>query len=400
MVSLGYPKHAGDSTVPFIEEIVRSLVARGHLIDVVVPHHPDFRQADDSNIRFFPYRYSPFPGYSPWGYGQSFAAGARIRAALVPLLPVVAVALRRAVTQRLSAENYDLVHAHWVLPNGSAAASTARSRNVPLVITLHGSDVAMAERYRPLRELARRTFLAADAVTATSTQLLHRAEALGADPGRASTTYIGVDGDRFTPRPPDPTVRQRLGASPETFLVVAVGRLAEVKGFEHLIAAAAQMQNTAVAIVGDGELRTKLEKDAVRSAASVKLVGAMSPDGVAEAMAAADAVVVPSVVDRAGRVDATTSTALEAMASGRPLVASSVGGIPEIVKDELNGLLVPPKDPAALSNAIERLRRDAPLRKRIADEGRRFALGRSWSATAGEFERIYEQAVNRRSRLE
>src|SRR2546423_1810916 len=155
-VTLGYPKEPGDPTAPFIDAIVRGLARRGHDIDVVLPQHPDFRYPDGGGVRFFPYRYSPSPRLSPWGFGQTFDATTRVRAQVVPLLPAIAFSLRRAIARRLARKPYDLVHAHWVLPNGWAASSVAKRSDPPVVVTLHGTDVAMAEHHRVLGSIARR----------------------------------------------------------------------------------------------------------------------------------------------------------------------------------------------------------------------------------------------------
>jgi glycosyltransferase involved in cell wall biosynthesis len=393
-VTVGYPKEPGDSTAPFIDAIVRGLARRGHEIDVVLPYHPEFRYPEGKGVRFFPYRYSPSAQLSPWGFGQTFDAATRVRAQVVPLLPAIAASLRRALAKRLAAEPYDLVHAHWLLPNGWIASSVAKRTQVPVVVTLHGTDLAMAERHRLLAGAARRTFSRVAAVTATSDDLRRRAVALGADPRRTVTTYIGVDAELFAPRPASQEVRQRLGARDGDILVLAVGRLALVKGFEYLIEAASHLQRATVAIVGDGELRSELERLAQGSPARVLLAGPMPHDRVAEVLAAADVVVVPSVVDNRGRVDATTSTALEALASGRPLIATSVGGIPEVVCDGDNGLLVPQKDPKALATAIERLRADADLRERLSSRARQSAVDRfSWDATIDALEQVFERAL-------
>jgi glycosyltransferase involved in cell wall biosynthesis len=396
MITLGYPKHPGDPTAPFIDAIAQNLAARGHSIDVVLPYHPEFRHAESDAIHFFPYKYSPVSQFAPWGFGNAFGPKSRIRASTALVLPSVALSLRRSIRRRLDLGAYDVIHAHWVIPNGWLAAPAARAREVPLVLTLHGSDVAMAERYRFLGRLARRTFATAAAVTTTSEQLLRRAVALGADPERSETVHIGVDTELFSPCRADPLLRGRLGAGDGTLLVVSVGRLAEVKGFEYLIAAASHLDGACVAIIGDGELRRELGQRARASSAPVVLAGSMPHDRVASAMATADVVVVPSVVDRAGRVDATTSTVLEAMACGRPLVATNVGGIPEIVKDGYNGLLVPPKDAIALAAAINRLQRDPGLRDRLGRQAREFAVEQlGWDATAEALERTYERAIRR-----
>lgn len=394
-VTLGYPKEPGDPTTPFIEAIVRGLAARGNEVDVVLPQHPEFRQPDGEGIRFFPYRYSPLPAsWSPWGFGQTFSATTRVRAEVVALLPAIAVSLRREIARRLAADSYDVVHAHWVLPNGWAASSVARRAKIPVVLTLHGSDVAMAERHRQLGNLARRTFRRVAAVTATSDHLRRRAVDLGADPATTTTAYIGVDPELFAPRPADPATRQVLGARDGDLLVVAVGRLARVKGFEYLIEAVSRLEGVALAIVGDGELRPELERLVRASPARVELTGSLPRERVAGALAVADVVVVPSVVDDRGRVDATTSTALEALASGRPLIGTDVGGIPEVVHDGENGLLVREKDPAALATAIERLRADAELRGRLSRNAREFAVERlSWDATVDALERTFERAI-------
>lgn len=393
-VTLGYPKEPGDSTAPFMDAIVRGLARRGHEVDVVLPHHPEFGFPDGDGVRFFPYRYSPLPSISPWGFGQTFDPAARVRAEVVPLLPAIVLSLRRAVSRRLRAQRYGLVHAHWVLPNGWAACSAARRASVPVVVTLHGSDIAMAERHRFLASIARRSFMRAAAVTATSDDLRQRAIRLGADPRQAITTHIGVDAAAFAPQPPSREMRRLLGARDGDLLVVSVGRLASFKGFEYLIEAVSRLQRVALAIVGDGELRPELEQLVKESSARVVLTGDVPHDGVARVLAAADIVVVPSVVDDRGRVDATTSTALEALAAGRPLIATTVGGIPEIVHDGENGLLVPQRDPVALASAIARLRADSDLRQRLSRRGREVAVQRlSWDATITDLERVFEGAT-------
>jgi glycosyltransferase involved in cell wall biosynthesis len=393
-VTLGYPKEPGDSTAPFIDAIVRGLARRGHEIDVVLPYHHAFRYPGCDGLRFFPYRYSPFDRLSPWGFGQTFNATARVRAQVVPLLPAIIVSLRRAIARRLAAQPYDVVHAHWLLPNGWAASSVATRAQTPVVVTLHGTDVAMAERHRVLARIARRTFSRVAGVTATSDDLRRRAVRLGADPQNTITTYLGVNTELFAPRPVDLELRQLLGPRDADFLVVSVGRLARVKGFEYLIEAVSRLEGVTLAIVGDGELRPELEQLAAASSAHVVLTGRMSHERVADALAAADVVVVPSVVDNRGRVDSTTSTALEALASGRPLIATMVGGIPEVVRDGENGLLVPQKDPAALAAAIERLRAESQLRRQFSRQAREYALKQlSWDATIDALQRTFERAI-------
>jgi glycosyltransferase involved in cell wall biosynthesis len=126
----------------------------------------------------------------------------------------------------------------------------------------------------------------------------------------------------------------------------------------------------------------------------VRLVGALTRDDIAAALAEADVVVVPSVVDRAGNVDGLPNALLESLAAGRAVVATQAGGIPDVVTHDVNGLLVPEKDGDALAHALRRLIREPQTRERLGREARRQAVERlSWEAAARRFEECYVQAA-------
>jgi glycosyltransferase involved in cell wall biosynthesis len=392
MATHTYPRYPGDGTAPFLDTIVRGLVASGHSIDVVLPYHPEFGFADEDGLRFHPFRYSPVGRWSPWGYGQSLRGDATIPPSVLALAPAIVVALRRKIGQFLREGKHDLVHAHWAVPNGSVVAGVARRRGVPMLVSLYGTDVSVAERYGVLRRAAASAFAGAGAITACSEDLRRRAEALGADPRRIETIRHGVDADGFNPGLADEGLRRRLlGDRGDELLVVAAGRLVEVKGFEYLVEAAAKVSGIRVAIIGEGELLPALERRAGELGAPVTFLGNLPyHHQVAETMASADVVVVPSVVDSAGRVDGLPSTVLEALASGRPIVATRIGGIPEVIADGKNGLLVEERDTVALAAALERLRDDPGERRRLGGEARRSALAAlSWDTTIARFDACY-----------
>jgi glycosyltransferase involved in cell wall biosynthesis len=295
------------------------------------------------------------------------------------------------VRRRLAAEKYSAVHAHWLVPNAWLAALPARRRQVPLVISLHGSDISLAERNAILRRIAQRTFRTAGGVTACSDDLKRRALDLGAAPSSTHTIHYGVDTDFFAPNRRDRAVRSELGGMDEAaLLVVAVGRLVEKKGFAYLIDAAARVSGVHVAILGDGDLRPELQRRAQASGASVSLVGEVDRNTVAAALSAADVVAVPSVMDAVGNVDGLPNTLLEALSAGRPVVASAIAGIPEVVTDHVNGLLVPQKKVDALASALTELRDGPELRDQLGAAARSRALRElDWVATAEALEKVY-----------
>ena len=188
-------------------------------------------------------------------------------------------------------------------------------------------------------------------------------------------------------------MRARYGIAEDALLVLGVGRLVEKKGFRVLIEAAAQLPGVHLLIAGEGDQRGELVALARARGAAVTFAGALDRSGVGEAYAAADVVAVPSVVDRAGNVDGLPNTLLEALAAGRAVVASAVAGIPDVVVDGENGVLVPPGDASALARALERLAREPATRRRLGETARsRAARELTWERAAQSFEELFAQA--------
>jgi glycosyltransferase involved in cell wall biosynthesis len=400
MVASSYPKFPGDTTAPFIESIAHAVAARGHRVDVLLPHHPDLRRPAGEPVRVIEYHYAPREDWSLWGYAQSLQSDVRVRRGVYLLAPLVALALRRALGAELAARRYDVVHAHWVVPNAAMVTDIVAAHRVPFVVSTHGSDIFLAERSGVIGALARSALGAAGRVTACSEDLRRRAIALGSAPGRTRTVPYGVDAAAFggngTTTEPEArsALRARLGAPNGTALVLAVGRLVEKKGFGTLVEAAAGLSDAHVAIAGAGDLRGPLEQRIAELRAPVRLAGALDRDDVAAAMAAADVVAVPSVVDAAGNVDGLPNTLLEAMAAGRAVVASRVAGIPDVITDGVNGVLVRSGDAVALRSALAGLIADERLRARLGAAARKSVLARhGWDTAARRFEECYAEAA-------
>ena len=294
-------------------------------------------------------------------------------------------------------ERATIVHAHWVIPGGVIGAAAAGS--IPLVVSLHGSDVFVAERYGIARLAARTAFRRARWVTACSEDLRSRAVALGADSGRSTVIPYGVDSQRFRP---DPQERRRgrdmLGIADSVPLVFAAGRLVRKKGFEYLIDAAAtltsQYPDLRVAIAGEGDLNAPLRARAQAAgvAGRVLFLGVVPHHVVPTLLAAADVAVAPSVHDEAGNVDGLPNTVMEIMASGTPLVATTAGGIGAIATDGTTARLVPERDARALASAIDELLRDPSQAGVIGRQARDLVCRRhSWARVAEDFESVYER---------
>ena len=247
------------------------------------------------------------------------------------------LARARAVVRTARRFRPDVVYAHFLVPAGLLAALAG---GAPAVLTAHGQDVANAERSGVLRAATRLAIRRASSVVAVSDWLRGRLEAVV--PGAAGKTSVidcGVDLERFFPG--DPTdARATLGWRPQGTAFACVGTLTERKNVVRLAEAFARHGEGTLAFVGDGPLRRALE-----GRAGVHVAGPVAHAEIPRWLTAADVVCQPSLVEPFGLVT------LEALACGRSVVATRVGGPPEFVPPEA-GVLVDPLDTDALAAAL------------------------------------------------
>jgi glycosyltransferase involved in cell wall biosynthesis len=393
MVATSYPRFPGDGVGSFMEPIAKGLAARGHEIHLVAPWHPAIRRPRvEAGVHFHFFHYAPVRSLNVFGYAEGLHADTRLRMAAWAVAPAAMAAGWFKAWRVAAKRRATVMHGHWVVPGGVMAALAAGP--LPLVISLHGSDVFLAERHAAVGAVARRVFRRARRITAPSDDLCRRAQRLGADAGRLQIVPYGVDPDRFRPDPQTRAdVRREMGLD-EAPVVFTAGRLVRKKGFEYLIEAAGELARThpgvRILIAGDGDLRDEL---AARAAArsGVVLLGNRTQDEVARLAAAADVIAVPSVRDDAGNVDGLPNFALEALASGTPVVATRAGGLPQAIDDGETGLLVPERDAPALAGAIRSLL-DQPDRARVMGRQARERVVREfgWARVAEGFEAAYD----------
>jgi glycosyltransferase involved in cell wall biosynthesis len=403
MLASSLPLYAGEPTAPFIEEIAAGIAARGHPVTLLAPWHPALRRAPEERgvqLRFF--RYAPHPALNVWGYAQALVSDTKLKGRALAVTPLALAAACRAMLRELAGETrYDLVHAHWVLPNGPPAALAAALAGLPLVVSLHGSDIYVAEQGWPFALTAAATFRCAEAITACSSDLHMRALRLGAPAQRSSVIPYGVNLGFFKPDADAyARVRAELGLPADAKLVIGLGRLVAKKGFGVLLDAWPQVRaahpDATLAIVGYGDMRAALERQAAALGLgdSVRFTGQLERARAAAYLAAADVFALPIV--REG-VDGLPNVLLEAMGAGRAIAASNVAGVPDVVTHEQHGLIVPEGDPAALAHAIGRLLHDRALAERIGAAARqRIEHELTWEQTAARFERVYRTIAESR----
>jgi glycosyltransferase involved in cell wall biosynthesis len=401
MVTTSYPRFPGDSVGTFMEPIARSVAARGHAVHIVAPWHPLVaRPREEHGVQFHFYRYAPLRSLNVFGYAAAMRADVRLRGAAYLAAPLALAQGWRTARKIARRHGATVMHGHWVVPGGITASLAAP--DVPLVVSLHGSDVYVAETLAPARAAARRAFRRAGFVTACSADLATRAIALGADPSRIETIPYGVDAGRFHPDPAARRARRReLGVGDAVPLCVAAGRLVRKKGFEYLVDAIAALPQAVLAIAGEGTLHDELRERARAAgvAERVRLLGNQTQDRVGELFAAADMICVPSVRDDSGNVDGLPNVVLEALASGTPVITTTAGGIGAVVEDQRTAMVVPERDAAAIAAAMANIASNPDAARQLGAAARAEVSARfGWERAAARFEAAYDRALAFKSR--
>jgi teichuronic acid biosynthesis glycosyltransferase TuaC len=236
---------------------------------------------------------------------------------------------------------YDVVLGSWAYPDGFAAVLAAKVLGLPCVVKLHGSDINIVAKLPGPRRLSAWALPQAKRVVAVSRALAEEVAELGVPRERIAIVMNGVDSSLFHPR--DRTEARRALGLPDGPLALYVGNLKVEKGVLDLAAAWRDVPAGRLAIVGGGPAKAELEQAV---GANVQVVGPQPLDTIPTWMAACDVLVLPS------HAEGTPNVVLEALACGRRVVATSVGGIPDLITSDTLGTLVPPRAPKPLAVAL------------------------------------------------
>ena len=404
MLATSFPKYHGDTTAPFIAEIAAGVVAHGVAVRILLPHHREFRhEAIERGVELRTFRYAPHPSWALWGYAEALQADVGLRRRALYVTPFALIASTWSLWRQAREFRPDVIHGHWLLPNGLPAMIVAWLCGVPLVISMHGSDVAMAERTSLYRRIAGWIFGRTHFATACSGDLHQRALALGADPATTITLPYGVATSEFRPDMHDRAwIAHRFGIAATVPLVVAVGRFVTKKGFQHLLRTLPTLRaiypQLRLLIAGYGDLHDEYVAiiDALGVADMVVMPGQLLRDEVARVIASADVYCVPSVHDELGNVDGLPNALLEGMAAGRAIVASAVAGIPDVITDGVHGLLVPEGDETRLAQAITQLLGDREYAHRLGNAARnQVSDALTWSRVTARLVAGYAEVCGR-----
>lgn len=289
-------------------------------------------------------------------------------------------------------EGVQHVHAHFANHPAAAAYMVHRLTGIPYSFTAHGADLQVDQHM-----LCEKIAKASAVVTISSYNKAFIAEKCGTAAAlKVHVIYCGVDTRIFTPR----TARlQQSGnqISPKALNILCIGTLYEVKGHTYLIEACRMLRDQGIDftcnLVGDGPMLQSLMEQVSTSALEEKVCfhGLLTRQEIVKMLQKADVLVVPSVPTREGRREGIPVVLMEAMASGVPVIASHISGIPELVEDGVSGLLVEPRRSEALASALSSLYEDPQCWQRLSVAGRqRVESGFDLTRNAGLLIRTFQ----------
>lgn len=395
ILTSSFPRFIGDHQGNFVFYLARGQVERGNSVLVLCPHIPKtpFREMMEGVevIRFpyfFPYgleRLSSDSGmYS--ALRHSFLAWIQ--------LPLFFLCQSCMAYRVIGKQHIDVIHSHWIVPQGLTGALCHRLFSIPHLATIHGTDLNLVKNSRFLQILCRFIVRNSAVVTVNSSYMKNQLmEIVPQAMGKTRTIPMGVDLSRFI----IDISSGRTRNNPEEKIILNVGRLIDWKGTTCLIEAMpeilSRIPGARLIIIGRGPQEEILQQKVrdLRLENHIEFPGTVSDEDLRGYYRSADVFVLPSI-NVSGRTEGLGVVLLEAMASGCPVIGSNVGGIPDIITDGENGFLVPERDPGALAKRITEILSGTDLSDKFRINGLlRVRNSFSWEKISDEFSAVYRQ---------
>ncbi|MBN2700981.1 MAG: glycosyltransferase [Methylothermaceae bacterium] len=388
-----YPRFEHDSASIFLQHLAHSLQSQGVDIHVLTPD--DFTiDPKDSSIPLHLFRYFTPRSQQKLAYGSGILPNLKRQPLLYGQIPFFLLGMATGLWRQCRMLKPDLIHAHWIIPQGTVAAAIGNPLTIPVIVTAHGGD-AFALKSPLLNRIKAWTV---DNAAAWTCNTLPTAQAIQTRPSLPPARIIpmGVDYHTFAHASPDALIREKA----DNRIILFVGRLVEKKGVGDLIEAfgaldRAIQEKTRLWIVGDGSEKTRLHNqvDRLGLGSRIRFWGKMPHHRLPTFYATADLFVAPSVTDRQGDTEGQGVVFLEAMASATPVIATRTGGIGEIVEHGKTGILVEPRQSSDLKSAITQLLLDNRLREQLAAAGQTKARDYDWHQIGAAFSRLYSETI-------
>lgn len=349
-----FPRWQNDTDPPFVYELSRRLTDTFD-ITVHTPHYPGAKTRDvmeRMNIHRFRYFFAPFEKLAG---STGILPTLRHNKLYYGLVPFFLLAQFFSLLLLVRKFRPDIIHAHWIIPQGFVAVLVQVFSGVPVVVTAHGADI-LGLQGALFKTIKRFTLARVERVSVVSRALVEALTELISHDIQPTIIPMGVDATVFSPDKRNDLIRKKYAINGPFLLYV--GRLTEKKGVGYLIDAMPlvlrDVPTAKLLIVGSGELEEVLKKHVVNLGLvnQIRFVGGVVNKYLPEYYATADIFIGPSIAAKSGDTEGFGLTFVEAALSGCLIVGTNIGGIGDIIQDEITGLLVPQKNTRAIADRI------------------------------------------------
>lgn len=390
MLTSSYPRWPGDSTCEYLRHFAEQLT-KEFAVTVLTPPSQGAASIESQNhVSIIRFRYGLFRWAEVIQSGSDSWSVMRRRWIAVGMLPLYLICFFWQAWRL--ARQADVIVSHWLVPSGLIGAAISWLNKKPHVAIEHSGALRLLSTMPGGCWIARFIIAHSCQVVTVSEELRQRLiELVPEAEAKSETIPMGVDVDEQMR--PGEVKKDDLSVEPEGRHVLYLGRLTDVKGVAYLIRAMHRISKAALIIAGDGEGRASLQALSRESGTPIEFVGWVDADQRRALLRACDVVVIPSVALANGQTEGTPVVCLEAMAAGKAIIASRVGGIPEVIRDGVNGFLVEPASVEALRQTLERVLGDERLRRRVGLQARRTAQQFAWPRIGQRYCRLIHEVA-------
>ena len=397
VLTSSFPKYQGDPVSPFLYELCKHLVKIGHDVHVIAPHHPGapkFEKMNGINVHRFVY-FKP-EKLQILAYGSRMPSNIAKSKLAKLLIPFYMTSLLKKTLTVIKRFKIDVIAAFWAIPQGIVGMLAKKTTGRPLLTRVFPVGFALANsKYKFCQPLLRAVMGESDVVVPNSNYTSQKLLGLKCSPKKVKVIPPGVDFKKFEQNKIGPETLQRYGIERLDKIVLSVGRLVERKGHKYLLRAMSYLQsdfrNVKLLIVGSGpeEGHLKLLVTKMKLKDKVIFTGEVTEKELLIFYSRADVFVLPSIVDSKGDTEGFGVVLLEAMSAGKPVVATKVGGIPEVVVHKESGVLVQQRNSIALRKAVQIVLSNPTLGNALGKNGRVWVKEKfDWPIIAQKFHQL------------
>lgn len=360
-----YPRFHEDAEVPWFRTSIAYLKNAGVEMQILAPAYKGLKSHEIDGVKVNRFRYAP--ASMEYLTGEEGAPNKIARHPLLQLLaiPYVFFGFFKCISI-CRKWRPDVIHVHWPFPHAFIALGASKLFKIPMAYTFYGAELLLIRKHKWVKPMLHfaigqaKTVFSISEFTSSQINSIRKTDIKWSPYG----TTLG-------------TAPAKAASITDKFTILFVGRHIERKGIRYLIDAATKLPGDKfeIHIVGGGDLTEELkayaQKTATENSAKVVFTGKISSEQLEEEYKNAGAFVLPAIVDSRGDTEGLGVVLIEAICLGVPVVASNVGGIPDVVIDGETGLLVEPKNPDALAEAFQKLQQNPELSKKLLEGGRK-----------------------------